>query len=267
MKHLSLLLMIVIELLCVPFVYAQKDVHSDRIPPAWAEGYYRELPYSYIEVVSAMDSNQNIAREKALRSIVERRNLASGARFDVKVSDGNIIVSGNESLTVKARIIDEYAQYENNEWHVSLLVQTCKNQMYTYETLRVSDKYPMTAKSFVPGMMQLEKNQMSKGLIMIGTEVAMISGIVAFETLRSSYVAKISSTHNTSARISYINSANTYSDLRNICIAGATAAYLWSFIDAVACKGPRHLIIADAELSLFPIAGLDYTGLALNINL
>lgn len=264
MRYRYSLLFIVLNLLCVPFVCAQKDTKD--IPPAWAGGYYKELPNSYVEVVSATASSRTTAREKALLTIVERRNLVSGARFDVRISDEDVIVTGNDNLTVKARVIDEYARYECNEWTVSLLVQTCKNPMYTYETVNISDKYPLSVKTFLPGMMQLKKDQTAKGLIIIGAEVAMAGGIVAFETLRSSYVSKIKSSHNASARMDYINSANTCSDLRNICIAGAAAVYIWNFIDAIASRGPRYLIIADAAFSVSPCAGFEYMGLALNVN-
>lgn len=266
MKLKLYVLLAAINLLCVPSLYAQKDSPKTDIPPTWTDGYYRELPNSYVEVVSASASDRMAAREKALRMVVERRNMAAGGRFEVRVMDGDVIVSGNENLTVKARVVDEYARLESGEWLVSLLVQTCKNPMYTYETVGVSDRYPLTVKSFVPGMMQLEKGQTTKGLVMIGAEVAMVGGIVAFEALRSSYVAKINSTHSASARVGFTSSANRCSTVRNVCIAGAAAVYLWSFVDAIASKGPRHLMIADAELTIAPQFGVGYSGLALNMN-
>ena len=99
---------------------------------------------------------------------------------------------------------------------------------------------------------------------MIGAEIAMVGGIVAFEGLRSSYSSKISSTHNAQQKSDYIDGANTCSNLRNICIAGAAAVYIWNVVDAIVSKGPRRVLLSDASLA--PYVSPDGIGLAMSIN-
>lgn len=241
-----------------------QQAHTPR--PDWADGYFRELSNSYIEVVSANGTDQSLARDKAIRLIVERRNLASGGEYTVHISGQTVNVSGSESLIVKARILDEYAEHRGNgDWRVYLLVQTCKNPTLEYDPVSVSSHSPLSFKTFIPGMTQLEKGQTTKALVMIGTEVALVGGIVAFEGARSSYSNKIGSTHNAAQKADYIDRANMCSDMRNLCIAGAAAVYVWSFVDALVSKGPTRVMLGDASIKASPYASPSGFGLAMNI--
>lgn len=234
--------------------------------PEWADGYFRELSNSYIEVVSANGTDRALARDRAARLVVERRNMASGGEYNVHVNGQTVVVTGNGSLTVKSRVLDEYAEHRGDgDWMVYLLVQTAKNPTYDYESVSVSDRYPLSYKTFIPGMSQIDKGQTTKGLIIIGAEVAMVGGIVAFEGLRSSYDSKISTTHNAKQKADYIDRTDTYATLRNICIAGAAAVYVWNIVDAIVSKGPRRVHLGDASIQTAPFVSPDGVGLAMNI--
>ncbi len=236
------------------------------IRPDWADGYFRELQGSYIEVATGNGTDYSLARGKAINNIVAKRNLASGGRYKVQMAGERSNVNTNEELTVKARILDEYAEHRRDgDWVVYLLVQTCKNPQNDYDAVSVTDRTPMTWRTFVPGMVQLDREQKGKTIAMIGGEVAMIGGIIAFEGARASYSNKVDNTHNAKQKASYIDNMNICADIRNICIAGAVAIYAWNIIDALVAKGPRKVYLGDAELNVMPYASPDGGGLAMRL--
>lgn len=263
MKCYKSIVILVITFLGYGQMCAQR---SNTDVPDWVNGYFWELNNSYIEVVSGSATDRDVARNKAAQVIVERRNLATGQRVNVRVSGGNVIVDGDSELTVKARVIDEYAEHvSSGQWVVYLLVQTCKHPNLTYEPVTVSGRYPFSVRTLIPGMVQIEKGQSGKGIAFIGGEVVCIGGILAFEGLRSTYVEKIGSTHNATQRISYIDKANTFATLRNVSIAGAAVVFVWSFVDALTSKGPNRVILGDASVMLMPYTNMESVGLAFNI--
>lgn len=265
MKHfilltISVLLFIIIG---VQRVFAQKN--DER--PSWTYGYHNDCINSYIDVVSYSGKDLNECKQKAALIIIERRNLASGATSNIKIENGNITVSGDNALVVKARIIDEYTEYlPGGDYMVYLLVQTAKNPSYDYEQVKVTRDYKFTPRVFVPGMAQIHKGSTGKGAAFITGEVVMIGGIVVGELMHKSFASKVAATHNTADKKRYVNNANICLTVRNVAIAGAAAVYVWNVIDGIAAKGRKHVMIGDANLKISPYATFDGGGLALNIN-
>lgn len=257
MKRLTILLLALLG-----FAYAEaQQVGGKR--PEWVNGYFRDLPNSYIEVSKANGTDRNLARDKAARLVVERRNMASGGEYNVHVSGQTVEVKGDGTLTVKSRVLDEYAEHRGSgDWEVYLLVQTAKNPSFDFEPVSVTDEYPFSARCFVPGMQQFHKGQKAKGVMFIVSEVVCVGGIVVAESMRASYENKLGSTHNVSQRMTYTDNANTWSNVRNGFIAAAAAVYVWNVIDALTTKGTRHV----ETVALAPYATPDSFGLALNIN-
>ena len=235
--------------------------------PDWADGYFRDLQGSYIEVATGNGTDYSLARGKAISNIVTKRNLASGGRYTVQMAGESSNVGTNEELTVKARILDEYVEHRGDgNWTVYLLVQTCKNPQNDYDAVSVSDRHPMTWLTFVPGMVQLDRGQKGKTMAIIGGEVAMIGGIIALEGARASYSNKVNNTHNAKLKASYIDNMDLCADMRNICIVGAVAIYAWNIIDALVAKGPRKVYIGEAGVTVAPYATTDGGGLAMRLN-
>jgi len=223
--------------------------------PAWVDEPFTSYPYSYIDVTTATGYSEDEARNKAAQSIIVKRSLATGTRMTVKVINGEFVVTGEDKLTVKPLILDEYReQIRQGEYRVSLLVQTPRNpgENYTIEPVHVSDKYPFSARVFVPGMAQLHKGSTGKGICFIVGEVLLVGGIVVCEGLRASYESKISTTHNAADRARYIDNASTMENARNIAIAGAAAAYLWNVIDGIVAKGKKHVVVGNTRLGFAP---------------
>lgn len=261
MKRLTILFAILI-----PFMmWGQKYANSER--PTWLNGYFSEQPNSYIEVVSATGYSEENARNKAAQVIVERRSLATGQRSSIDISNGNIIHNGQDKLTVKSRIVDQYTEYLGpGEYRVSLLVQTAKNPEFQFESVHVTNRYPFSARVFIPGMAQLHKGQISKGTLFIAGEVAAIAGIFACEGMRSNYESKIKQTHNANEVKNYINKSNNMRNVRNGFIVGALAIYAWNVIDGIVGKGKKHIEIDKSNLTFTPYSDLESAGILLSVN-
>lgn len=239
---------------------------AQSVEPKWKSQGLMDLTYSYVEVVSADASTVSDARDKAAQAIVQRRNLAVGAEMKVKVVDGKITSSGDQKMIVTARILDEYAEEVGyNNWRVYLLVQTLKHPQYSFENITVTDQYPFSARSFVPGMQQLYKGQKTKGIMFIAAEVACVGGIVVSEGLRTSNINLINSTHNAQQRAQYTDKANMWQNVRNGFIAATAAVYVWNVVDALAAKGARYVKQGSAQFALAPYTNGETVGFAMNV--
>lgn len=257
------ILIAIAAILFPSFAMGQSRRATER--PTWVNGYFTECTNSYVEVVSATGSSEDNARVKAAQVIVERRSLATGQKSGINIYNGNISVSGSDELTVKSRIIDQYTEpLTNNQYRVNLLVQTAKNPENQLEPVYVTNKYKFSPRVFVPGMAQLHKGQNVRGALFITGEVAAIGGIIAFESLRASYQAKIKQTHNAKAIQTYIQKSDNMANIRNGFIAGAAAIYVWNIIDGVVAKGKKHVVIGNVEMDVAPYATHQLQGVNVN---
>ncbi len=239
---------------------------AQSVEPKWKSQGLMDLTYSYVEVVSADASTVSDARDKAAQAIVQRRNLAVGAEMKVKVVDGKITSTGDQKMIVTARILDEYAEEVGyNNWRVYLLVQTLKHPQYSFENITVTDQYPFSARTFVPGMQQLYKGQKTKGIMFIAGEVVCVGGIVVSEGLRTSNINLINSTHNAQQRAQYTDKANMWQNVRNGFIAATAAVYVWNVVDALAAKGARYVKQGSAQFALAPYTNGETVGFAMNV--
>lgn len=256
-------LIIVIGTLLLQGAYAQTSKC-----PKWTEGYFEEAQHSYVEVVSAVGYEPDNARKKAMQQIIERRSMASGTQATVSMVGNNVQVKSDHDLIAKARVVDEYIErIEAGQYRVYLLVQTAKNPALPFDHVTVSEKYPFSARVFVPGMAQIYKGSVGKGATMIAGEVLMIGGIVATECLRQNYTQQIAMTHNSTLKQYYVQNANICNITRNVCIAGAAAFYAWSLIDGIVAKGNKHILIGDmAQLRIAPYADYESGGVAAVVN-
>lgn len=256
---------IVMILICVLFPAYMMGQYTKR--PEWVNGFFTERMNSYIEVVSATGYSEDDARNKAVQDITKRRSLATGQRNDIHISNSDILITGDDNLTVKARIIDEYKErLSAGVYRVFLLVQTAKNPDYTLEPVTVSEQYKFSPRVFVPGMAQIHKGQNLKGILFITGEVTAIAGVITASGLRSSHESKIKRTHNAQSIQSHINKTDRCTNVRNGFIAGAVAIYAWNIIDGIVAKGKKHVVIGETKTTFAPYIDNYSTGLAFNLN-
>lgn len=234
--------------------------------PKWTDGYFEERNNSYVEVVTGFGYDINDAKEKATKQIIERRSLTTGTDAVVSMENNNVQITSEKKLAVSARIIDEYHEHlAPGEYKVYLLVQTAKNPTLKLEPVTVSDKYPFSARVFIPGMAQIYKGSTAKGACFIAGEVAFIGGIVVSECLRQNYIQKINLTQNVKLKKQYLDSSNRCEIARNVSIAGAAALYVWNIIDGIVAKGKKNVFIGENNIKISPYTDLHSTGLAFNI--
>ena len=175
-----------------------------------------------------------------------------------------IYIEGAKNLDLKARVIDEYYEKDGYIYKAYLLVQIAKDKSYDFDKVTISDKYPFSARVFIPGMAQIHKGQKTKGACFIAGEIVFVGGAILSHSMMNSNINKINSTHNSSLKYQYTKNANTWMTMRNVSITGAVAVYLWNVIDGIAAKGEKNVFLTNNNISIIPYTDLNSTGFALN---
>ncbi|MCF0196192.1 MAG: hypothetical protein HUK03_02965 [Bacteroidaceae bacterium] len=253
--------------LCLVALVATSICVSAQKAPSWTKGYYKDCNNSYIKTASAISTTIAEARNKAVEQVIADRSNETGLRTKVSVeSGGDIKISGSDELTVKSRVIDEYAeQLQDGSYRVHLLVQVAKNPMFSYDEVKVTEKYAFSPTVFVPGMAQIRKGSTGKGIFFIAAETVCIGGIILGEAQRASYNSKIKNTQSAQQKVDYQNSAKTWETVRNISIAGVAAFYVWNVIDGIVAKGKKHVVVGGADVAFAPYCVPEASGLACRI--
>lgn len=261
MKHALIIISILLPMLC----WGQN--YSDKEKPFWANGYSSDHENSVINVVSATGYSEEDARNKALQIVIGNQSLATGQRSNVNVDrNGAITATGQDNLTVKAQIRDEYSEHvAPGEFRHYLLVQTAKNPSFKLEPVNITNHYKFSPRVFIPGMAQIHKGQTVKGALFITGEIASVAGIIAFEGMRSSYESKIKMTHNATDIKNYIKKADDMKNIRNGFICGAVAIYAWNVIDGIVSKGKSHIEVGNADMSFSPYTDIQSGGILMAI--
>lgn len=144
---------------------------------------------------------------------------------------------------------------------------TYNAQMQQYEQSQMNSRKKIIAMSFVPGMAQIKKGSVGKGIGFIASEVALVGGVVVTECLQRYYAQQIAMTHNSTLKQHYAQNANICNITRNVCIAGAATFYAWSLIDGIVAKGDKHIMIGDlAQIRFAPYADYESGGIAAVVN-
>lgn len=222
--------------------------------PNWATStYYKPLTKSYLEVVVQSGNDKDIIKKKAQEEIQWRR--------EQKV--------GKKKIQIKSGPIADY--FECNEGLLTgyFLYQTQNDlnfQTYELEKVTSTDKYPFSARVFVPGMMQLYKGQKIKATTIIASEVLCIGGFAFAQTRKNYYVAMIGSTNNASLKQRYAATANTYNNVSYALLAGAIGVYAWNIIDGVISRGTPYVSVDGKMISFVPYASPESAGLAVTMN-
>lgn len=232
-----------IALLFSPSTSAQ----SNKTRPTWAtESYHRDLDNSYLEVVVIKgETDLTKMRQMAQDEIIRRRHIYVGVMGDI---------------WMKAPPIAEWFSKDGTGY---FLYQTLKKPTYTPESVTTTDKYPFTARAFVPGYAQIYKGSYGKGAFFIAGELLFIGGIVTSEFLRVNYSQKVAQTHKVSQKEYYAQNARICAITRNACIGAAAAFYLWNIIDGAVAKGRPYVQVKGKALTFYPCFSPDYSGIAM----
>ncbi len=251
MKDRTLVFLATVCFLCtLSFSPLSGIAQASKMKPNWAsEGYHKDLEKSYLEVV-VIKGEQNLTkmRQMAQTEIESRRHSTVGVK---------------DEIWMKAKPV---AEYFDNDGTGYFLYQTQKFPNIVPESVSSTDRYPFSARVFVPGMEQIYKGCYGKGVAFIAGEAVLVGGIITTEFMRRNYSQKVAQTHNVSQKESYTRNANACAITRNVLIGGAAALYIWNIIDGVVAKGRPYIKVNNkTTLTFAPTVSSECTGIVMNL--
>lgn len=217
--------------------------------------------YSLKDLASNVERTDKVnVNEIYTDKTVQRYN--SNGKTDYIGSDDyslELQVEGTAS-PIHSRRVDEYWRTINRGGMPALdyyaLYAVEKNgSRADFSSIKVSNTYGIQyvwRSILVPGWGQMFKGSYAKGGVMMGGTVAAVAGIVYAESQRGDYAQYMNQTHDASIIRSYQTKINQFTTIRNICIGGAVAIYIWNIVDALVSPGASHIIINNDRISMSP---------------
>lgn len=266
---------------------AQKVMErSEKLRPAWLANKTPKTSNSTFHYQITEGEHQNLedARHSCLLNLstyIKRKHHISEqavAEISLDQVDGRSAeresyhfsydIKG-ERVTVNSFKYDEYWEYVlypdgRRIYRCYTLYGVADTAAPSFDRLSFSRKYGARgfARSLiVPGWGQLYKGNKTKGACILGGEVVLIGGIIAAENLRASYVKKMR--EQPKHLDTYNTKADNWENIRNVCIGGAAALYVYNLIDAMVANGrKRSKTHKEVRMALYPTAG-DCNGVTL----
>lgn len=213
------------------------------------------------ELTNYLETSKKVKIASASNAVV----TSHGNDVDERTSFEMKAVVEGEPVTVVAKIIDEYYEPGRNMGNYFFLVAlgNPKASSVHFDKVQITDKYGVTGlwrSAVCPGWGQMYKGSQAKGLVILGSQVATLGGIVAFEGMRSSYVTKAKKQPQYAQQ--YYAKASNCKNIRNGFIAAAAAVYVYNLIDAVATPGTRY-VKTGKGLAFHPILTPESAGFAM----
>lgn len=169
------------------------------------------------------------------------------------------VIEKGHQLKIVCREIDEYWVFKNNKYQIDILYTVADKGKYggSYDDqIIVTTKYPGAGfLSVVPGVGQMYKGSVAKGVAIIGAEVLAAGGILLCENTRASYIKKMQEQPKYAAE--YNSRADTWTTGRNVCIGAAAAIYAYNLIDAFVATGAKHVVVRNAKYQLSAVPMVD----------
>lgn len=242
--------------------------------PEWMQQTPVPENNTYLYVVErGTGTTETEARNRAMglvyRSTIERLGIyIDMSNINDAIATGNTYDSA-EAMNVPIRKVCEHIEIQNNKYVIYVLCQVAKKGNIIPDFTPFTDcnklaKSQYIGHSFVPGMAQIKKGSVGKGIGFIASEVALVGGVVVTECLRLNYAKKIGMTHNSAQKNYYAQNANICNITRNVCIGGVAAVYIWNVIDGIVAKGKPYVSVDGKTLSFMPYATTEDAGLAVN---
>lgn len=270
-------------LLCSLPTFAQKVISkSEKQRPAWlANGTPKpsNTTFAY-KVIEGEHPNLDEARGSCLFNL----STYIGRTYDV---DGKTVthIEKTESTETENYRFDytikgapcsltsrkedeywEYQQYPNGDRVYrcyTLYAVAASPSVANFDELRFTRKYGargLVRSMIVPGWGQMYKGSMAKGGCILGGEVALVAGIIVSENLRVSYSKKIK--NNPEHAKTYYSKMDNSKNIRNICIGGAAALYVYNLVDAIVANGRKRTVVSRKhQFVMAPVASPDCSGI------
>ena len=200
--------------------------------------------------------------------------ITSVSKIDSENINGNVsdhtsfnmmaVVEG-DPVNIVVKIIDEYYEGNGSQTACYFLcaVGNPKASKINFDKVQITDKYGVRGlwrSAICPGWGQIYKGSKGKGIAILGAEVVALGGVVAFESMRSSYVTKAKTQPQFAQK--YYARATNCKNIRNGFIAGAAAVYVYNLIDAIAAPGSRWVKTQSSGFAFYPTVTNESVGLA-----
>lgn len=241
---------------------------SDRVQANAKKGCLKEL-------VDLIERDYNIRVTGDIKTVSTSKTEGKGTTETVGSEYVYTYRIESGSIDIRIKKVDEYYELVSPPSggrkvfvYYALYAVGNMNMQPRFDDVTFTYKYGADAlwrSMIAPGYGQLYKGSTAKGLSIIGGEVLFVGGIIYGENLRASYRRKASGASDVKKIRSYTDSADNYETVRNICIGGAAAVYLYNLIDAVASDGRRKTVV-NKRYSLSPTVHPDYNGISLTFN-
>lgn len=269
MRISKIVIVLLVSLNISSGISAQK---SSNIQPKWmTSGLPIPQNNTYIFVSeTATGKSLELAREACLHQLASDRLLLSSARvtkesdnqtnINQKIRNGELTetiskdynisvnISGRE-IDLIAKQLDEYWTQQNNNgntlYQMTVLYQSAVVPSPNFDFVLITSKYNQTAdylRAIVPGWEQLYKGSTAKGITIMGGTTVLAIGTILSENMRKSYYEKIYQTHSADSKKEYANLSNNYKMIRNVCIGGMAALYIYNVVDAIVAPGANHVV-------------------------
>lgn len=271
---------LVLILMASSRAYAQKVLErSEKLRPVWLNSKTPRSSNStfHYQVTEGEHHNLEDAKHSCLLNLstcIKRTHHISEqavAQIKLEQENGASFESENyhfsydinsEQVTITSCKYDEYWEYvvyPNGErfYRCYTLYGIADTKSPAFDRLTFSRKYGMRgfARSLIiPGWGQLYKGNAVKGGCILAGEVALITGILVAENLRNSYVKKMR--EQPQHLKTYNTKADNCENIRNVCIGGAAALYVYNLVDALVANGRKRSIRhKSVRLAAYPSVG------------
>jgi hypothetical protein len=293
MKNITFLYGAFIMLICSMgncTLFAQSNAsHPDRLP--WVDGVFpvKKGAFEY-RVARGEGATLSDARNDAFNGLladlgnkagvtVNSQTLAeikSSLNYQAGSESYNETISNvtthkidREGFKASFTKVSEYYEYARGRYLLWELYEVSSGAAFNAVIPEYTTHYGGSAlwrSMILPGWGQFHKKKVAKGVIILTTEVAAISGLAYCEIRRSDNWRKSSETTNVTIAKEYRNRADSWELRRNIFIGAAAGIYLWNVLDAALAKGKLKYAWIPDNLNLFTTGdkGYYYCGLSLN---
>lgn len=276
----------------VPFrAWSQKVMStSENKRPAWLANKTPDPSNKtfYYQITEGEHRNLEDAKKSCLINlstyIKQTNRITAETESDIQVNNTNAGNSESESyrftytvkgeeLTINSNKMDDYWEYivypNGDRVYRCYTLFAVANQAgkANFDQLTFSRKYGARgfARSLiVPGWGQMYKGSTAKGACILGGEVLLVGGIIVSENLRASYLKKMK--ENPKHQKTYNTSADNWENIRNVCIGGAAALYVYNLVDAIVANGRKRSITKKQHFSMMPVMTPDCNGVAFAFN-
>ena len=247
-------------------VYAQRK-RSSSAKPQWLNNPPKSSnpQQQYIVVedlgykINDLRANSNTNLNNYIRKSMKTKGAGESILKDAQIHDYIKFLTAIDVDNYSQQKIDEYWEIiSTGHYRYYCLYAVSTVPGASFDQVRVTDKYGMRGvlrSVIIPGWGQMYKKNTTKGALILGGTVAFAGGIIATENLRASYVKMMGETYDVNAIRSYANSADNMTNIRNICIGGAAALYIYNLIDAAIAPGAKRIIVPKVDSQM---AGLSF---------